>query len=76
MVIYVTQAFFLAAMDPLTPLRAALLAGGLNLVGDLWLVNGLGWGIAGIDQAEGAESCLSECCIIVEVSLGIQGFQG
>ena len=58
MVIFVTQAFFLAAMDPYTPLRAALLAGGLNLVGDLWLVNGLGWGISGAAWATSAAQVL------------------
>lgn len=41
------QAYFLAAQDPYTPLLAVLLAASLNVVGDLWLVNGLGWGIKG-----------------------------
>ncbi|GMH38310.1 hypothetical protein BSKO_06194 [Bryopsis sp. KO-2023] len=41
------QAYFLAAQDPFTPLLAMLLAASLNIVGDLWLVNGLGWGIKG-----------------------------
>ena len=58
MVIFVTQAFFLAAMDPYTPLKAALIAGGLNLVGDIWLVNGLGWGIAGAAVATAAAQVL------------------
>lgn len=45
--IFVAQAFFLAAMDPMTPLLAATLAGVANLLGDILLVCGFGWGIAG-----------------------------
>ena len=45
--IFVGQAYFLAAMDPWTPLAAALLAGAANLAGDVALVCGLGYGIAG-----------------------------
>ena len=44
---FVAQAFFLAALDARTPLAAAALAGLLNLAGDVLLVCGLGWGIAG-----------------------------
>ncbi len=44
---FVTNAFFLAAWDPQTPLKAAILSGFTNLSLDLLLVNGLGWGIAG-----------------------------
>ena len=44
---FVAQAFFLAALDAKTPLAAAALAGLLNLAGDVFLVCGLGWGIAG-----------------------------
>lgn len=44
---FVTNAFFLAAWNPLTPLRSALAAGSINLVLDLFLVNVVGWGIAG-----------------------------
>ena len=51
LVIFVAQAFFLAAMDPMTPLLAASLAGIANLVGDIALVCGLGWGIAGASLA-------------------------
>jgi peptidoglycan biosynthesis protein MviN/MurJ (putative lipid II flippase) len=51
LVLFVTQAFFLAAMDPITPLFAAVLAGGTNLVLDLWLCCGLDWGIAGASLA-------------------------
>lgn len=47
LVIFVAQAFFLAAMDPMTPLLAATLAGVANLLGDILLVCGFGWGIAG-----------------------------
>lgn len=51
LLIFVTQAFFLAAMDPMTPLLAASLAGVANLLGDIWLVCGMGWGIAGASLA-------------------------
>ena len=61
MVIFVTQAFFLAAMDPYTPLKAAVMAGLLNLVGDVWLVNGLGWGIAGAAWATSASQVHPLC---------------
>lgn len=44
---FVTNAFFLAAWDPLTPLRSALLSGAINLSLDVLLVTVLGWGIAG-----------------------------
>lgn len=47
LLIFVAQAYFLAAMDPWTPLAAALLAGAANLAGDVALVCGLGYGIAG-----------------------------
>ena len=44
---FVTNAFFLAAWDPQTPLKAAILSGFTNLGLDLLLVNVFGWGIAG-----------------------------
>jgi Na+-driven multidrug efflux pump len=44
---FVTNAFFLAAWDPQTPLRSAIAAGIINLVLDLFLVNVMGWGITG-----------------------------
>ena len=47
LLIFVTQAFFLAAMDPITPLLAAALAGLINLGGDVLLVCCLNKGIAG-----------------------------
>ena len=53
-VIFVTQAYFLAAKSPLMPLKAAAFAGVVNLIGDLALVNGLGWGIAGASLATAA----------------------
>lgn len=46
-VMFVTNAFFLAAWDPQTPLRSAIAAGIINLVLDLFLVNVMGWGITG-----------------------------
>lgn len=46
-VTFVTNAFFLAAWDPHTPLKAAVLSGVTNLTLDLLLVNVFGWGIAG-----------------------------
>ena len=46
-VMFVTNAFFLAAWDPQTPLKAAILSGVTNLLLDLLLVNVFGWGIAG-----------------------------
>jgi hypothetical protein len=58
LLIFVTQAFFLAAMDPITPLLAASLAGLANLLGDILLVCGLGWGIAGASLATAvAQAC-------------------
>ena len=51
LLIMVTQAFFLAARDPMTCLAAAALAGVANLAGDLWLCCGLDWGIAGASLA-------------------------
>lgn len=54
LLIFVAQAYFLAAMDPWTPLAAALLAGAANLGGDLALVCGAGWGIAGAAVATAA----------------------
>lgn len=57
--IFVAQAFFLAAMDPMTPLLAASLAGVANLLGDILLVCGFGWGIAGASLATAvAQACL------------------
>ena len=47
LLIFVTQAFFLAAMDPMTPLLAAALAGIVNLGGDVLLVCLMNKGIAG-----------------------------
>ena len=47
LLIFVTQAFFLAAMDPWTPLAATGLAGIVNLGGDIALVCCLNQGIAG-----------------------------
>ncbi len=47
LLIFVTQAFFLAAMDPMTPLLAAAMAGLINLGGDVLLVCCLNKGIAG-----------------------------
>ena len=47
LLIFVTQAFFLAAMDPMTPLLAAALAGLINLGGDVLLVCCHNKGIAG-----------------------------
>ena len=52
--IFVTESYFLAAKHPVTPLRAVAAAGGINLVGDLLLVNVLGWGIAGAALATAA----------------------
>ena len=54
LLIFVAQAYFLAAMDPWTPLAAALLAGAANLAGDVALVCWLGWGIAGAALATAA----------------------
>ncbi|KAK9906444.1 hypothetical protein WJX75_001914 [Coccomyxa subellipsoidea] len=59
LVIFVAQAFFLAAMDPMTPLLAASLAGIANLVGDIALVCGLGWGIAGASLATAVAQILT-----------------
>ena len=47
LLIFVTQAFFLASMDPMTPLLAAALAGIVNLGGDVLLVCFMNKGIAG-----------------------------
>ena len=41
------QAYFLAAVDAYTPSIAVLMAGIVNLVGDLTLCLGFGFGIAG-----------------------------
>ncbi len=54
LLIFVAQAYFLAAMDPWTPLAAALLAGAANLGGDIALVCAAGWGIAGAALATAA----------------------
>ena len=48
---FVTNAFFLAAWDPQTPLKAAILSGLTNLGLDLLLVNVFHWGIAGAAAA-------------------------
>ncbi len=54
LLIFVAQAYFLAAMDPWTPLAAATLAGAANLGGDIVLVCVAGWGIAGAALATAA----------------------
>lgn len=55
---FVTNAFFLAAWDPQTPLKAAILSGVTNLGLDLLLVNVFGWGIAGAAIATvAAQAC-------------------
>ena len=51
---FVTNAFFLAAWDPMTPLKSAIAAGVTNLVLDLFLVNVMHWGIAGAAVATAA----------------------
>jgi ABC-type dipeptide/oligopeptide/nickel transport system permease subunit len=60
LVIFVAQAVFLAALDPLTPLLAAAVAGLGNLGADLLLVNVFGLGIVGAALATaGAQVRLS-----------------
>lgn len=54
LVIFVAQAYFLAALDPFTPLVAAGVAGIVNLVGDIAMVNWLGYGISGAAWATSA----------------------
>ena len=54
LVIFVAQAYFLAALDPFTPLVAAGVAGLVNLAGDLAMVNWLGYGISGAAWATSA----------------------
>lgn len=58
------QSFFVAAGKPNLGLRIALLAGGLNIALDAWLIGGLHWGVAGaaiattIAQSVGAITAL------------------
>ncbi|KAK9842099.1 hypothetical protein WJX81_008345 [Elliptochloris bilobata] len=59
LLIFVAQAYFLAAMDPWTPLAAALLAGAANLAGDVALVCWFGWGIAGAALATAAAQLIT-----------------
>lgn len=54
MITQVAQSYFLSAHDPFTPLTTLLLAASLNLMGDIWLVAGLGWGISGAAAATAA----------------------
>lgn len=51
LLIFVGQAYFLAARDPITPLLVALFAGLFNLGGDLLLCNVFNLGIAGASAA-------------------------
>ncbi len=61
LLIFVTQAFFLAAMDPMTPLLAAALAGIVNLGGDVLLVCLLKKGIAGAAFATAVAQASPAC---------------
>lgn len=54
MITQAAQSFFLSAQDPFTPLTALVLSASLNLIGDLWLVAGMGWGISGAAAATAA----------------------
>jgi len=61
---FVTNAFFLAAWDPQTPLRSAIAAGIINLGLDLLLVNVMGWGISGAAVATvAAQVAITGLCI-------------
>lgn len=51
LLIFVGQAYFLAARDPVTPLLVAVFAGCFNLGGDLLLCNVFNLGIAGASAA-------------------------
>lgn len=53
------QAYFLAAVDAFTPSIAVLMAGLVNLVGDLTLCLGFGFGIAGAAWATVAAQVIS-----------------
>ena len=64
---FVAQAFFLAALDAKTPLAAAALAGMLNLFGDVILVCGLGWGIAGAALATVAAQAAAAAYLLVSL---------
>ena len=61
LLIFVTQAFFLASMDPMTPLLAAALAGIVNFGGDVLLVCLLNKGIAGAAFATAVAQASSAC---------------
>ena len=64
---FVAQAFFLAALDAKTPLAAAALAGLLNLAGDVLLVCGLGWGIAGAALATVAAQAAAAAYLLISL---------
>ena len=69
LLIFVTQAFFLAAMDPMTPLLAAALAGIINLGGDVLLVCLMNKGIAGAAFATAVAQASSACpSILYEIA--------
>lgn len=68
LLIFVTQAFFLAAMDPMTPLLAAALAGIVNFGGDVLLVCLLNKGIAGAAFATAVAQARPDLHTVIHLS--------
>lgn len=60
----VLQAACLARRDSLTPLRAVLVGGLVNIIGDIYLVMGCGWGLAGAAMATALSQAASASYLV------------
>jgi Na+-driven multidrug efflux pump len=67
LIMSVGQASCLASRDPGPPLRAVVLAAAVNLVGDVVLCFGLGWGIAGAAAATVASQAAAAAVLLARL---------